>query len=75
MIKKLMKFREIKIRLLLISGICYRLFITGIEILFLRLLTGDWALAIKGSILWNILNVGLYYIYHYFFAKMFKIGR
>lgn len=47
----------------------------SLEILFLRLLTGQWLLAIKGSIIWNIFNMGFYYLYHYLFASTFKIGK
>ncbi|KKK81646.1 hypothetical protein LCGC14_2811350 [marine sediment metagenome] len=73
--RNLLKFRKIKVNLLIHSTIIYRLFITFFEIIFLRILTGTWELAIKGSIIWNIINLGFYYIYHYSFAKVFKLGK
>ena len=69
-----MHIRKVNVKLLLISTITYRVFITAAEVMFLKFLTGSWHLAIKGSIIWNILNVILYYIYHYLFAKFFKLG-
>ena len=70
----MMHARKVNVKLLAISTITYRLFITAAEVFFLKILTGSWSLAIKGSIVWNILNVILYYIYHYLFAKFFKLG-
>ena len=66
--------RKINTRLLAFNALTYRVFITTAEILFLKFITGSWNMAIKGGVIWNILNIILYYIYHYLFAKFFKLG-
>ncbi len=70
-----MKFRKIRIGLLFQSGIAYRLFVTGVQACFFWAITGEPKLAVSISIIWNILNMACYYVYHYFFASMFKLGR
>ena len=70
-----MRLRKINIKLLVESAISYRLFIILAETVFLRILVGEWQLAIKGSIIWNIINVILYFVYHYTFAVFFKLGE
>jgi len=70
-----MKLRKIKIKVLTLQGIIYRIFIICCNTIFFRVITGEWKLAIKGSLLWNSINVTLYYLYHYFWAKLFKLGK
>ena len=70
-----MHLRKINVGLLIESAIAYRIFITTSETLFLRVLTGSWKLAVAGSIIWNVINVLLYFVYHYSFARLFKLGE
>ena len=67
--------RKIRVKLLGLSGIVYRLHVILIQSVFFWILTGDWKWAIGTSLVWNILNTFLYYNYHYWFARIFKIGR
>ncbi len=67
--------RKIKLKLLGISGILYRVHVVVIQSIFFWLLTGKWEWAIGISIVWNIINTFLYYNYHYWFAKLFRIGK
>ena len=69
-----MKLRKIKLNRLLVSGICYRIHVVFVQSIFFYLLTGEWKWAIGTSIAWNVINTFLYYNYHYWFARLFKIG-
>jgi len=31
--------------------------------------------ALGVSLLWNIINTALYFLYHYIFARIFKLGK
>ena len=73
-----MKFRKVKNKLLLKSGIVYRIIVICANALFFQL--GVRAAitkfgAIGASLIWNTINMCLYYLYHFTFAKLFKIGR
>ena len=70
-----MKLRRIKIGLLGVSGVVYRIHVIIIQSVFFYALTGQWKWAISTSIIWNILNTLLYYNYHFWFAKMFVLGK
>ena len=70
-----MKLRKIKISLLGASGIVYRLHVILIQTLFFYILTREWKWAIGTSLAWNIINTLLYYNYHYWFSRIFKIGK
>ena len=70
-----MKMRQIKVSLLGVSGIVYRLHIVLIQSVFFWVITGSWKWAIGTSITWNIINTCLYYNYHYWFARLFKLGK
>jgi len=70
-----MKIRKIKIGLLGISGIVYRIHIIIIQSIFFWVLTREWKWAIGTSIVWNIINTILYYNYHYWFSRFFKLGK
>jgi len=73
--------RKIKVGRLLLSGIVYRLHIVIIQSVFWYVFNGvtldvwEWKWAISSSIAWNVLNTILYYNYHYWFARLFKLGR
>lgn len=67
--------RKINIRLLLVSGIVYRLHIIVVETVLFRMLTGKWQLALTASLLSNLVTMVLYYNYHYWFARLFRIGN
>ena len=70
-----MFWRRINIKRLVGGGVFYRLFIIVANTIFFRIITGDWKIAIKGSLLWNSVNVTLYYLYHYCFFSSFKLGE
>lgn len=75
--------RKIKLGMLLTRGVFYRLFIILCNALFnlialkyfIQLLTNNLGLAFGYSIIWNLVNTGLYYLYHYIFDRNFKMGR
>ena len=75
------KLRKIKVGLLGISGIVYRIHIVILQSCFWYVFWGvsrnvwNWEWAIGSSVLWNILNTILYYNYHYWFARLFKLGK
>ena len=73
--KKAKKLRSINIKLLGISGLFYRIHVILIQSLFFWLLTGRWQWAIGTSLVWNIINTLLYYNWHYWFARLFIIGK
>ena len=66
--------RKIKTRTLLLSGLVYRLFIVLVETLTLWIVKGQWKFAIETSILLNVVSICAYYTYHYWFARLFKLG-
>jgi len=66
--------RKIKLRVLVLQGIVYRVFIIACNIVFFLVITGKFNFAIKISLLWSIVNLTIYYIYHYVFLKLFKMG-
>ena len=78
---KMIKLRKIKVSKLFISGIVYRLHIIILQsifwYIFFGMTTGNWRWewAISSSIIWNLFNTLLYYNYHYWFARLVKLGK
>jgi len=70
-----MKLRKIRLNRLALSGIIYRIHIILIQSVFFWLLTGEWKWAIGVTLAWNCANTFLYYNYHYWFARVCKLGR
>lgn len=70
-----MLWRKINFELLLKSGLVYRLLILCAQTLFLWITTGEFRLAFGASIVWNGINLLLYYAYHYFFYRMYDLGK
>jgi len=66
--------RKIKVNRLLISGVVYRLHIIVIQTIFFFIITGEWKWAIGTSLVWNAINTAAYYNYHYWFARLVKLG-
>jgi len=54
---------------LIIQGILYRVYILIFNYLFILITTGNFNFALKGALIINTLNLTLYFIYHYIFAK------
>lgn len=71
----LLKLRKIKVTKLFISGVVYRIHVILIQSIFFYVLTREWKWAIGTSVTWNIINTCLYYNYHYFFARLVKLGK
>lgn len=73
-----MKLRKINIKRLAWSGIIYRLFIILCNSLFF-LLGVEYLLeqygAIVSALIWNAINMMLYYLYHYWFLRFFKMEK
>lgn len=71
-----MKLRKINNERLFWSGVFYRLFIIVCNSIFFLLgiqyLLDNYG-AIISAITWNIINMGLYYFYHYWFLRFFKM--
>lgn len=73
-----MTWRQINLRRVLAGGLVYRLFIILCNALFFK--TGlkpalEHFGVFGASVCWNIINMGLYYVYHYAFLRMFKVGK
>lgn len=75
-----MKLRKIRLKVLFFEGFIYRLHIIFFQSIFWYFFFGyttntwAWDWAISSSIAWNIVNVILYYNFHYWFARAFKMG-
>ena len=69
-----MLWRKINLELLFKSGLLYRLFILVVQTLFFWAMTRQLKPAFGNSVLWNGVNLLLYYLYHYFFYRMYKLG-
>ena len=76
--------RGIKLKILFSRGMIYRAFIISMNFLFnliafkglLALLAENFfGSAIAYTIVWNLINTGLYYLFHYCFDRNFKIGK
>ena len=67
--------RKIKVGVLGVSGLVYRIHVIIVQSIFFYVITGQWKWAISTSIIWNLLNTLLYYNYHFWFAKMFVLGK
>jgi hypothetical protein len=63
---------------LFITGFIYRLFIIICNYLFF-IIGLEYILttynAFVASIVWNLINMFLYYIYHYWFLRIFEIAK
>jgi len=70
-----MLWRKIDLELLLKSGLVYRILIICVQTNFLWITTGKLEVAFGASIIWNGINLLFYYMYHYMFYKMFKMGK
>lgn len=70
-----MHLRSIRLKILAWQGIIYRVFIICCNTAFFWILTGEFKIAISVSLAWNAINMGLYYLYHYSFARLFKLGK
>lgn len=66
--------RNIRFNRLLISGVVYRLHIIVIQTIFFWIITSEWKWAIGTSLAWNAINTVAYYNYHYWFARLVKLG-
>ena len=73
-----MKLRKIKIKLLAVQGIIYRIIVILINALFFAIGAKEAMErygALGASLIWNSINMTLYYLYHYIFLKLFKFGE
>jgi len=70
-----LKSRPIKLWLIGLNGLFYRLFVISCQSVFFYILQGSWKWAVGTSIVWNIINMCLYYTWHISFAKLFKVGK
>lgn len=66
---------RIKISTLALQGILYRLYIMLSMTIFVFLLTHKLDYAVNFSVGWATINIALYYIFHYLFAKHFSLER
>lgn len=69
------RLRKIKTGLLAKSAITYRLSVITIQTLFFWAITGEFKLALGTSIAWNCINMAWYWTYHYYFIRLFKLGK
>jgi len=71
----LLTWRKIRFRRLLASGLVYRAFIVACQTLFLWPVTGELRLALGTSAAWNLVNLGLYYLFHTVLLKAVTFGK
>ena len=65
----MLSYRKIKIGLLWIKVLIYRLFVIIINIITLFIFIKDWKFAFNFSMLWNIVNIIINFSYEFIFAK------
>jgi hypothetical protein len=70
-----MTFRKINVGLLTWNTLVYRLFVIIEQALFMWVITGEWKFSLGVSLGWNAVNTVTYWLYHYFFLRMFKVGK
>lgn len=74
---KKIKLRKINLKRLLFSGIIYRVFVIFCNALFfwigIEYLLLEYG-AFLSAVIWNLINMTLYYLYHYWFLRFFKMG-
>jgi len=73
-------YRYLNYKNIFIKTIIYRIFIIGIQTIFTYLYINafkdmNYSNALNMSIIWNIINVILYFSYECIFAKQFKMSR
>ena len=73
--RKAKRLRNINIKLLGINGLLYRLHVLLLQFIFFWLVTGKWGWSIGISTVWSGINMILYYNWHYWFARLFTIGK
>jgi len=77
----MIKLRKIRIDRLFIQGLLYRVHIILIQSIFWYILLGittgmwKWEWAISSSLLWNVINTFLYYNFHYWISRLWKLGK
>jgi len=69
------KWRKIRVSILVGQGILYRTFIILCNFLFFFLILNEAGKAAKFSLGWNAINICLYYMFHYVWARLFKLGK
>lgn len=70
--------RPIKNFLLLRSGLFYRVIVISVNALFFQFGVKQSLQqfgALGASLIWNTINMCLYFLYHFTFAKFFKLGK
>lgn len=76
-----MKFRKIRVDRLALSGAAYRMVVIAANVPFnyfcvRRIIDDRVAGALVASLVWHLgVNMPLYYVYHYLFARLVKLGR
>ena len=71
------KWRPIKLKTLGIQGVIYRVFVVFVNAIFFMVgakQSMEQYGAIGTSLIWGSINMTLYYLYHYVFLRLFKIG-
>ena len=72
-----MQLRKIRSKVLAYQGIVYRIFIILCNAVFFKI-GAKQAMqnfgAIGASLIWNSINMTLYFLYHYWWARLFKLG-
>jgi len=61
--------RKISVKTVALKTIIYRIFIILVQAFFTFLYIKNFSKALNISIGWNVINIGLYFIYEYLFAK------
>jgi hypothetical protein len=71
-----METREIRLKTLLWQGMAYRLFSILVRDLgFFWIILGDLGRAIGVSLAASAVDMVFYYLFHYFWARVFRLGR
>jgi len=65
--------RKIDVGLLVVQGWIYRALIVFAHVIYVWISEGEPRLLF--SLTWGIINICLYYVFHYFFLRLFKMGK
>lgn len=70
--------RKIRNGLLVASGIVYRCLVVACTALFFSLGVKpliEQCGPVGAAVIWGVVNMCIYYAYHFLFAKLFKLGK
>jgi len=71
----MINWRKIRVGLLVVQAVMYRIFVLFCNAIFFYIILGDLTKAISFSVVWNLINTGLYFLFHFTWSKLFQLGK